>query len=163
MLALITSFQVSGQHAITGYVTDSKDKPVQDATITLRTISDSLLKRGAVTNEKGEFELGAIDKGAYFLRVSYVGHDDYTANVSVDSSSVQLGRIVLYTASATLSQVVVTARKSLIVKKAGKTIVNIDGSVYSKGENGYRLFNIIPGIQSDESGNINFPTIIVRI
>ncbi len=147
---------VSAQQSIAGHLSDSNGKPVVDATVTLRTSADSVLKRGTVSNEKGEFEFGNIDKGNYILRITYVGHDDYVTNVFVDSANIALPAIVLYPSNTTLQQVVVTARKPLIVKKAGKTIINIESSVYSKGENSYRLFNIIPGVQSDESGNINY-------
>lgn len=155
-VAVINSLLLNAQNSISGRIKDQNNKPAQDATITLRTLPDSVLQRGTVSNENGEFELNNVQKGSYVIHISFVGYDDYTANIFVDTAKISLNDIVLYPVNSMLRQVVVSARKPLIVKKSGKTIINIENSIYSTGENSYRLFNIIPGIQSDESGNINF-------
>lgn len=144
------------QSDIRGHIRDEKGKDIPDATVVLRSLPDSALAKGAMTGEKGSFLLEKIGKGKYILRVSCVGMEEYSLNVSMDSADLRLDDIILYPQSKGLQQVMVTARKPLITRQAGKTILNIESSVYNKGENSYRLFNIIPGVQADGSGNMQF-------
>lgn len=55
-----------------------------------------------------------------------------------------------------LEDVRVVSRKPFITRLVDKTIINIEGSVYSKGENALRLFNVIPGVHVDPVSGIQF-------
>lgn len=156
LAACFLSSAVRAQSDISGHIRDEKGKDVSEATVVLRSLPDSTLAKGAMSGEKGSFVLERIGRGKYVLRVSCVGMEEYVLNVSVDSLGMQLGDIVLYPQSKGLEQVTVVGRKPLITRQAGKTILNIESSVYNKGENSYRLFNIIPGVQADGSGNMQF-------
>ncbi|MBS1663066.1 MAG: TonB-dependent receptor [Bacteroidetes bacterium] len=156
LTASLLCMTVGAQSDIRGHIRDEKGKDVPDATVVLRSLPDSTLAKGAATGEKGAFVLEKVARGKYVLRVSCVGMEEYSVNLAIDSAEVALEEIVLYPKSKGLEQVTVTARKPLITRQAGKMVLNIESSVYNKGENSYRLFNVIPGVQADGSGNMQF-------
>ena len=156
LIALVATGALHAQSNVSGHIRDEKGKDIPDATVTFRTLPDSVLYRGSSTGESGLFAFERMAKGSYLLKVSCVGMEEYSLNVTIDSADVHLDEIVLYPASKGLQQVTVTARKPLISRQAGKIILNIENSVYNKGENSYRLFNVIPGVQADGSGNLQF-------
>ena len=78
-LFLFTSIIAKSQTKFTfsGHVTDSKSNaPLPGASVYF-----SELKKGAVTNEKGEFYISSLPSGQYLLEVSYLGYSSHTENV----------------------------------------------------------------------------------
>ncbi len=79
IIILFTSIIAKGQTKFNfiGHVTDSKtNAPLAGASVYF-----SELKKGAVTNEKGEFYISSLPSGQYLLEVSYLGYASYTENV----------------------------------------------------------------------------------
>lgn len=57
---------------ISGKVKQDNGTTVADVAVTLRTISDSTLVKGVVTDEQGSFVLENLNPGIYLLNVSHV-------------------------------------------------------------------------------------------
>lgn len=133
---------------ILGKIKSDAKNTVQQATITLRTIQDSLLVKGTVTDEQGSFVLENLKSGTYIISISHINFEPYSKRLDVAGSDVILNEITLSKdASVKLSEVAITSRKPLITRSIDKLTLNVQGSVYEKGENGLRLFNVIPGVQ----------------
>ena len=141
---------------ISGTVTDENNVDIVMAEIVLRERKDSILVKGVVTDDKGQFTIEGVKKGIYILQVHYLGYIPFFKEIEILNSPVSIGTVVLRGETKTLDEVVLTGRKPLIQKQINKTIVNIGSSLYKSGENGYRLFNVIPEIQADNTGNITF-------
>lgn len=121
---------------------------VADVAVTLRTISDSTLVKGVVTDEQGSFVLENLNPGTYLLNVSHVSFTPYWQKVVIANMNVALKDIVLTKVAAiVLKEVLVKSQKPLLTRSVDKLTLNVEGSVYEKGENGLRLFNVIPGVQ----------------
>jgi hypothetical protein len=127
------------------------------ATVSLRSLPDSSLVKGTYTNEHGAYELTDIDTGRYVLITSSIGYLLFQNEITIKGPTQLLRDITLLKDSAKyLNEVQVTARKQFITRSVDKTTVSIEGSVYEKGENGLRLFNVIPGVRVDPMGGILF-------
>ncbi len=138
-----------------GTVRDSKGI-LPGATVSLRTAQDSSLLSGISTDNSGKFEFKNIKKGNYLLEIFFIGYVTYRKHLIINDDLANIGEIMLSEGQRSMKEVVVTGRKPLLSVSQNKIIVNIEGSVYKAGENGYRLFNVIPGVRSDANGAINF-------
>src|SRR5699024_6512515 len=89
---------------IEGRVTDQQSgKPLISANVFIES-----LMSGAATNVDGEFTIADIPYGTYKLRVSYVGYQTKTINVTVDESTESI-EIILSPETGQLEELVVTA------------------------------------------------------
>lgn len=98
MLALVTliAFAQPNKSLVQGTVTESNSKtPVAGATI-------SLGNRKTVTDDRGRFSFGKIDKGVYELRVSSLGFKEFKQTLSVKEAATQVA--VQLTATALFLQ-----------------------------------------------------------
>ncbi|WP_212004679.1 TonB-dependent receptor [Chitinophaga sp. HK235] len=151
---LASALSVNAQrYKITGMVTGDSVR-IPGAIITLRSKTDSALVAGTVTSEHGTFEMQA-EKNSYVLQVHMASYQSWNRDITVNDA-VDLGRINLQTSSRELKTVVITSRRPFITRNLDKTVLDIENSVYSKGENGFRLFNVVPGVQTDNLGKISF-------
>lgn len=86
------------QTGLKGTVIDQSQKtPLEYANIALYGLPDSTLIKGAVTDENGNYELMELDRGTYYLTVSFLGYlTIHTPSISVQKSQVkQLDPIAL--------------------------------------------------------------------
>jgi TonB-linked SusC/RagA family outer membrane protein len=77
--------------------------------ITPATIMLEPLERGAVTNERGEYEIKNIPEGFYTLRVSCIGYSPDARNVYVTKGRTLYIEFVLSAASSELKEIVVSS------------------------------------------------------
>ncbi|MGJ1534810.1 outer membrane beta-barrel family protein [Sphingobacterium multivorum] len=157
IILVLCSLTVSAQNSsIIGLVKDTNGKLLNSVTVALRNPSDSILIAGAVTDDSGNFTLDRINKGEYKIMISHIGFKTYSNIISVNKSQVLLGDIFLEKdSSIKIDSVIVNRKKPLLTRSLDKLILNVEGSIYEKGENGLRLFNVIPGVRVD-GNNIVF-------
>lgn len=157
LLTLIYALPAQSQNfSIAGSVETETQELIYMGEVMVRTKGDSLLIRGVITDERGEFLIKNIPNGVYILQVHFLGYTTYTTEVIIENKDVEIGKIALSENSQQLSEVILEGRKPLLEKKINKTVLNIENSIYQKGEDGYRLFNVIPEVQADNVGNLTF-------
>jgi len=137
-----TSYEVSGR------VISIEHKPVEMATITLKNASNLKDVQVTFADTTGNFKLTVAKKGNYLLVISAVGMDSLTIGLELsDFKMIKLPDITLHPFSHRLKEVSVLAQRPLLTRSIDKLTLNVEGSVYEKGEDGLRLFNVIPGVQ----------------
>lgn len=147
---------VFAQKNITGTLIDSlKNDGVPFASIGLLSLPDSVIVKGTITDETGNFKLDELKIGNYALRISAVGYLDKTVgNIHLDSSSSQKIslQIKLSTSSHTFNEVAVTAIKRTVEFKNNNITVNVEDSPLAKGNSVFDLLSKVPGvsIEGDE-------------
>lgn len=147
-LLLVATILKAQTKRISGKIRQDNAIAVTNATVTLRTIQDSTLVRGTMTNEQGDFVLENLNTGTYLLNVLHISIDPYWQKVVVDNNDVVLKDILLPKIVETeLKEVEIKSQRPLLTRYVDKVTLNVEGSVYEKGENGLRLFNVIPGVQ----------------
>lgn len=128
------------------------------ATVTLRSLPDSVLVKGTAANDSGIYEMNNLVTGRYIFNISYIGYLPFAKEIRItENNKVVVNDVVMSKDKSNyLQNVRVVSHKPFITRSVDKTIINIEGSVYSKGENALRLFNVIPGVRVDPLSGIQF-------
>ncbi len=156
--ALLMLSQVKAQEIKLSGKVKGNDSLIGGATVTLRSSHDSVLVKGTATNDSGIYELNNLDTGSYILNISYLGYLPYVKEIRItENSKLVMDNVVLSKDKSNyLEAVKVVSHKPFITRSVDKMIINIEGSVYSSGENALRLFNVIPGVRVDPLSGIQF-------
>ena len=133
---------------IHGSVLDSRGQAMPFVTISVLT-QDSTLITGAITDEKGEYEIPSpsLEGRAgerFIIQASYIGYQ--TSFGGPD--------FVLREETEQLQEVEVKAKKPLIERQMDKLVVNVSASPLAAGSNGNDILRRAPGVRIDKDGNI---------
>jgi len=155
-LILIAGITASAQK-ITGTIKDDQGKNLSGANVTLQRAKDSAIVKIAATNSSGHFEFLNIKPGSYFVGTSFVS---YRAKRSAmfeitENGDFTIPEITLEKASTSLQDVTVTAKKPMVEVKADKTILNVEGTINSTGQDALELLRKAPGVLLDKDDNIS--------
>lgn len=143
---------------ITGLVKDANEKAVIAATVSLQKTKDSSVVKLAVTDKQGEFEFDKIAEGKYFVSVTAIGFKKAISNtleINSINNIVALTDFQLSTASQSLGDVVVTAKRPLIENKIDRTVLNVEASVTNAGLTALDVLEKSPGVSIDNNGIIS--------
>ncbi|MDR0792221.1 MAG: carboxypeptidase regulatory-like domain-containing protein, partial [Chitinophagaceae bacterium] len=119
------------QHTISGGVADKQAAPLAFANIILTSSSDSLFKKGVVSDSAGNFRFNNLHAGNYKLTASLINYLNYSArfNLSADTSIfVQLNDTL-----QDLNAIVITSRKPVFEKTADRFVFNVANSPLTTG------------------------------
>ncbi len=124
-LVLVSLFLVSqhcfAQVTIKGKLTDTKNKPLMAASITLKDTYD-----GATTDSLGKFSFSTTEKGSFVLEASLSGYSTYTKNIQLDGKDIELD-ISIKELITELNAVVITAGSfEASDKKKGTVLTALD-------------------------------------
>lgn len=147
-----------GNSKIFGIVLDSTAaKPVDFATVALFDKATNKPVDGAAADEKGAFAIEKIAAGDYKVVVSFIGYSDKTIdNIKVEKGKdVRLGVIRLATNVKVLSEVTVTAQKSLIEEKVDRTVYNAENDIAARGGDAADVLRKVPLLTVDLDGNVS--------
>ena len=106
----VSLFAQKSNSVVSGIVTDKESgEPLQNATLQLYSLPDSVFKAGTASDTEGKFSFSVSDS-KYYLRVSFVGYLTLEKSVSLQKGkSLDLGNIALSTDAVALKAAVVTS------------------------------------------------------
>ena len=153
---LLTTLVVTSVFAqkITGIVLDASGKPQEFANALLLQTKDSSLVKGAITDEKGYFEIENTE-GSVFLHISMVGFKNFSSPAFDGKLGKDFGSIKLQILDNELKSVTVTARKPTFVMEADKMVMNIEGNINATGNTAIELLRKAPGVLLDKDENLS--------
>ena len=134
---------------ITGKIASVDGQPVQGVSIDLLRVTDTSFVKGTLTDGKGVYHLPQIKQGRYFLRFSSIGYQTWysSAFLLTDSQKVKdFGTQVIQIDANQLQEVVVRAEKPLFQQQDYGTVVNVEGSVLTKGSSALEVLERSPGV-----------------
>ncbi len=137
------------RYVVSGKITDAgTGEAVLYANVVLQP-----LMLGSSTNEKGEYLLRGVPAGSYRLVVTYIGYEEYSAEIAITGHLVR--NIALRQQSLGLDEVVVTAENS----KGGTTSSKIRSEAIShvQASSLRDVLQLIPGNLS-ENPNLSTPS-----
>ncbi len=156
-LSLIFMGLTAHSQVIKGKLVDPADnKPLQGATLALRSAKDSTAVINAFSDSTGAFQFNQVGKDTFFLTVSYVGYEEYRQLVSVNDStpSRDLGQLYVPKSSKELTGVTVTTKTPPVSQKgdtlqfnASQYKVNPDATIED-------LVKKAPGVTVDRDGTV---------
>ncbi|MGZ8510635.1 MAG: outer membrane beta-barrel protein [Chitinophagaceae bacterium] len=160
ILFLIFVLLVSGRanaQSIKGKLSDPADnKPLTGATLVLASVKDSLSVHNTVSDNTGGFRFEGISPDSFFLRVSFIGYEEYTQIVTVTDSlpDVDLKTVFVPKTTVQLGGVTVVSKAAPVIQKgdttqfsAGQYKVNPDATTED-------LIKKMPGITVDKDGTV---------
>ena len=140
---------------VTGTVVDKESgEPLQNATLQLYSLPDSVFKVGVASDYDGKFSLSA-SAAEYYLKVSFVGYIADERNVKVaKGKSIDLGNIGLSTDAVALKAAVVTAEVPPVTAAEDTLIYNTAAFRVPAGSMLEELIKKYPGVDIAEDGTI---------
>lgn len=156
---LSKAFSINAQNAtneINGTVKIDETTPIEFSSVTLFN-NKKVFVRSTVTDEEGQFKIKNVDSGKYTIRIDQLGFTTYISKTFTISEFqiVNLPPILLEEEKNSLNEVVVTAKKKMIVVKADKIIFNVANSPSASGTNGLDLLKAAPGVTLDLDNSIS--------
>lgn len=149
-----------GDGRITGTLVDSTtNEPIEFATLSLFKVPNMTQPvDGAMTDEKGKFELKDLAVGQYILKFSFIGYQNKSSDV-IDvgtgaSRVANLGNFVLQPSAKMLQDVLVTGQAALIEERVDRLIYNADKDITSKGGDATEILRKVPLLSVDLDGNV---------
>lgn len=143
---------------ITGNVMDEKKKALAGANVQLISLSDSLNKKAASTDNTGQFTFTAIGFGYYKLAITYIGLQPMvidSINFRTERYDFNLTDITLKPRNSdNLEEVIIYAEKPLIQSKDGNFTFNAGESALAAGSNAAELLTNVPLVSKDPDGKL---------
>jgi hypothetical protein len=154
-LSSLFTANVTAQAIIHGRVVDKTGKPAPGANALLLHSPDSVLEKGTVTDERGDYSFAHIKAGNYWVVVSAVGFKQvYSSSLALSGSeNVDLGIQTLNASDKQLAQVTVTAKKPLFEQKIDRLIVNVQSNITAAGSTVLDILERSPGVIVDRQNN----------
>lgn len=153
---LLSVFVSQGQTLISGTVQENNGSVIPFANVIAIQKKDSSLIQGTMSDENGRFRLHVDTKDSFYIQISFVSYEDFISEVYFEQKEVNLGIITLKTASQNLDEVAIIARKPLFEQKIDRTIVNVQGSIMSKGNSLLSVMSKSPSVRVNlSSGEIS--------
>ncbi len=141
---------------ITGFVADQSSKqPIEFATVQLLHPADSIVIKTTVTGRKGKFVLDNIATGKYILLFSFIGYSKIVIPFTVDQPKENAGTIEIATLTNNMSEVTVTARKSLLNTSIDRKVYNVSQDIMAQSGSASDVLKNVPSVEVDIDGNVS--------
>jgi len=151
--ALLCSFLHSmGQVSIQGRISDQQQN-LPLATVLLLT-QDSILIKGTITNEKGEFVFDQVNNGNYRISSTMVGYTKFISPpITVGKENIILPDIQLEEITTWLKEAVVQAERPLFEQQPDRLVINVQSSITSSGNTILEVLQKSPGVLVNRQNN----------
>lgn len=154
MLCCCTVLPLKAQ--VTGQVHDEQGEPMAFVNVLLLNPQDSSFVQGTLTDTQGQFSLEPADEGSYIIRLTFIGFKHQYAPVFRWSGKgeLQLVTLVMEEDTQELEGVEVTAQRMRIEQIPEGKVLNIQGSVMTKGSTALQVLERSPGVMLDRRNNV---------
>nr|MBC7612501.1 outer membrane beta-barrel protein [Pseudopedobacter sp.] len=139
-----------------GLVT-SKNVKLSDVVVNISN-TDSSFKNTTTTQSNGTFLFKNIPPGTYSLNFRKLGFKDTTfkdLKITKEIKEFIIPTITLIAAIKNLNEVIVSGNVPTIQRRSGKTILNVENSVFATGSSGFEILQIAPGVSIDNNEQIS--------
>ncbi|MBQ4407589.1 MAG: TonB-dependent receptor [Bacteroidales bacterium] len=143
------------ERLISGVVIDGDSKePAYQATVRLLK-TDSSLVTGAISDERGSFQLNAPADGDYIVKITSIGYEAWTKPIKVQlGNNIYMGKIKIDPSDVQIETATVTAYANKMAVKKDTFIYNVDAYRTSEGSVIEELVKKLPGAEVDDEGKI---------
>lgn len=159
-LFIFSIFRVHAQNGeVKGKVVNANtNQPVEFATVSVFSESDSTLVTGMVTNSEGVFDLKNISNGLFYLKIDFIGlATKIVNNVKIDDENpvFEIDNISLESFAENMEQFEFVDEKTLIETKIDKKVYNVSKDISVQGGTGLDVVKNMPSVEVDEQENIS--------
>ena len=122
--------------------------------------------RGAVSNEEGQFEFRKLAAGKYTLRVQVMGYKTQEKTITVSAEATSVVHFQMEEVSFTTDEVVVSANRNEVSRKAAPVVVNVMSAKLFETVNSTNLaksLNFQSGLRVENNcQNCGFPQVRIN-
>lgn len=157
LVLLVPFFAHSQSASIKGQLKDAAGAPVIFANVALFNAADSVMAKVEPTDENGFFQMNNIAAGTYNLVATNVGMADLRQeNIQLaKGQTLDLGVLAFKPAAVELTEVTVSASRTMVEIKPDRTVFNVEGTINSVGADALSLLRKAPGVTVDNQDNVN--------
>jgi outer membrane receptor protein involved in Fe transport len=141
------SGKVFAQSIIKGNVTQKDNTALPFAEIEIHNATDSTGLFSGFTDSSGNFFYSMPAGKNGFVTVNMVGYTAVSKEIKLSQQDTTVLRITLEPDTKLLEGVVIQSLKSLIERKADRTIFNVENSITAIGSDAYEMLKKAPGVQ----------------
>jgi hypothetical protein len=154
---ILSSFlSFSQQIILKGKITDKKTNlPLEQATVYLTSVKDSTVAFYDLTKKNGNFEIKTTKQNkSFYLKVSYLGYDNYSQLLDKIVISKDFGTITLSETENMLGEVVLKSEIPPVRMKNDTLEFNVKSFKTRPDANVEALLKELPGVEIDAEGKI---------
>jgi hypothetical protein len=163
-VACLQAFGQSTFGAVVGTVKDPSGAAVPNASVTLKNVDENV-SRETTTKDNGDYEFSNIPPGRYSVTAASSGFDTFNATglnlvarqtlrLDVDLQVGQSSQVV--TVEASNEGVIATETQTIQATFNPQQLLNLPANIRANGNTSpYQLIQVLPGVQSDDSGNFS--------
>ena len=144
--------------SVKGRVLDSVSKEKMEyANVVVRSINDSSIVTGAVTDPEGIFTIERLRPGKYYFDVRFIGFNDKSFEVEINRNNlnIDLGDIFIDPAAINLKDVVVEGDRAPVTYELDKKVVDVDKMQTVISGNAADVLENVPSVTVDIEGNVS--------
>ncbi len=134
------------------------NQPMEYANIAIYNQEDSSLVTGGITNSQGNFEIGGLAFGMYYVEANFIGYDKNSLpeiNIIPAKQTVDLGKVELSPSSLEIEGVEVVADRQRIEYKVDKKVINVSQDINAAGGTAVDVLENTPSVEVDIEGNVS--------
>ena len=155
-LVSLISFSLFAFQTIRGKIVDAGSKaPLDYVNVALFKENSEEPSVGVITDDKGNFLLPNVQKGKYFLRISFVGYNTVNIPLILSDKELNVGEIRLQEDSKTLSEIQVMGQGTQMRFDIDRKVFSVDQNIASAGGSATEVLQNIPSVNVDTEGNIS--------
>jgi len=140
---------------VSGIIVDKASKQVLEyATVTLINSKNPQALAGAITNDKGGFEI-EVFPGLYTVKIEYISFKTVELKQRSIQKNTDLGTIALEEDISQLNEVVIRAERSTVDIKLDKKVYNVGQDMIVKGGTVSDVLENVPSVTVDIEGNVS--------
>ncbi|GAA4468395.1 outer membrane beta-barrel family protein [Nibrella saemangeumensis] len=139
-------------------IQSGKNLPVEFASVGVFRTRDSSTVAGALTDERGYFQLEGLPPGNYYILIQSLGFEAKrlpSVAISVQKPEVELGNVVMNESVRQLQEVVVQGQKQLMDYSLDRKIVNVDQLPTALGGSAVDILQNVPSVTVDVDGTLS--------
>lgn len=155
MLSAITAL---AQGSVKGRVIDKKtNETLQFVNVTVSAQDNEKVIKGAITDEKGAFNITGLAKGNYTATFTFIGYKTVTRNFAVSEAKPNAVFNQLYMAedATMLKEVTVTGQRSTMKLEVDRKSFDVSQEIINAGGAAADVLENIPSVEVDTEGNIS--------
>ncbi|MEF3078186.1 outer membrane beta-barrel family protein [Winogradskyella poriferorum] len=150
MLFVLSLNAFAQELSILGKVIDANNNPIELANIILLEGEEKTFLIGTSTDDNGYFNLVNLKQGTYYLKISYIGLQEFEQKVIL-TGNLDLKSIILNEIPESLDEVTIIAKKPTITRKPDRLVFNVENTALVEGST-LGVLKSTPGVIVSEGG-----------
>lgn len=139
-------------------VEKNSNTAMEYANVSVYNSGDSTLVTGGITDAEGEFRIGNLTPGRFYVEANFIGFNKTRINniqITQNNRQVDLGIIKLEPSTQEINTVEVVAQKPRVEYKVDKKVINISQDLHAAGGTAVDALENTPSVQVDIEGNVS--------